>query len=121
MDTLLPHDCIGGEQSPNDTRHAHKTCSIARRNGVFMLSMAFIIILALIVAGGPVRADDSASHVTAVAVAKAQIVSGIRITRDHLQTDIEMPTRNARLPKPRERPCPEVDEHPCRLFVVDMP
>ena len=121
MVTSPPLDRIVKGQSPNDTPKACKGYGIARRTGAFMVSMSLAIIIALIVAGGPVRANDGAAHVTAVAVAKAQIISGIRIDRDYLQADNERSSRNTRLPKPRERPCPEADTHPCRLIVVDMP
>ena len=121
MVTPPPLNRIVKGQSPNDTAKARKGYGIARRTGAFMVSMSLAIIIALIVTGQPVRANDDAGHVTAVAVAKAQIMSGIRIDRDHLLADNEQPSRNSRLPKPRERPCPEADPHPCRLIVVDMP
>ena len=121
MVTSPPLDRIVKGQSPNDTPKACKGYGIARRTGAFMVSMSLAIIIALIVTGELARANDGAAHVTAVAVARAQIMSGIRIDHEHLLADNEQPSRNTRLPKPRERPCPEADTHPCRLIVVDMP
>jgi hypothetical protein len=83
--------------------------------------MSFTILLALVAFPASVRAEDAVSHVTAVAVARAQIVSGVRISREQVALDQDTAVRKTRLPKPRERPCPEADEHPCRLIVVDMP
>ena len=108
-------------QSPDDTAIVRFMRSAPRRLRAFMVSMKFTIIVGLAMMPNPMRADDAMPHVTAVAVAKAQIMSGIRIDRDYLQADNERPLRGNRLPKPRERPCPEADTHPCRLIVVDMP
>jgi hypothetical protein len=85
-----------------------------------MVIMLFTMILAGALVGS-VRADERNPRATAVAVARAEIVSGVRITREMTIPDDERRVRNNRLPKPRERPCPESDDHPCRLFVVDMP
>ena len=79
MVTPPPLNRIVKGQSPNDTAKARKGYGIARRTGAFIVSMSLPIIIALVVAGGPVRANDGAAHVTAVAVARAQIMSGIRI------------------------------------------
>lgn len=83
------------------------------------------MMITMIMAGalvGRVRAEEQRPRVTAVAVARAEIVSGIRITRDMIIPDNdERRSRNGRLPKPRERPCPDSDENPCRMLVVDMP
>jgi hypothetical protein len=70
---------------------------------------------------GSVRADEVNPRATAVAVARAEIVSGVRITREMLIPDDETRSRNNRLPKPRERPCPDGEEHGCRMVVVDIP
>jgi hypothetical protein len=83
-----------------------------------------IMLFTMILAGafvGSVRADESNPRVAAVAVSRAEIVSGVRITREMLFADDEQRSRNNRLPKPRERPCPDSNEHPCRMVVVDLP
>lgn len=121
MSTLFSPRRITVGQSPNDTESARFKGSISRKRRAFMVSMSFIIILALAVLPATARADDAAPHVTAVAVARARIVSGVRISHEQLALDQDVRSRNMRLPKPRERACPEADEHPCRLIVVDMP
>jgi hypothetical protein len=83
--------------------------------------MWFTMFVAFIAAPGSIRAEQATPRVTAVAVARAQIVSGVRISREQIDVDQDTATRKTRLPKPRERPCPEAHEHPCRLIVVDMP
>jgi hypothetical protein len=70
---------------------------------------------------GPSRANDTAPHAVAVAVARAQIMSGVRISHQFDHADAEPRNRKSRPPKPRERPCPEANITPCRLFVTDMP
>jgi hypothetical protein len=84
-----------------------------------------IMLVTMITAGalvGSVRADEVHPRVIAVAVARAEIVSGVRILREEMmRSDDETRPRSNRLPKPRERPCPDTDEHPCRMVVVDIP
>ena len=121
MSTRPPRVRIAMGQSLGDTRVVRPGRSAPRRLRAFMVSMKFTIIVGLAMIPNPMRADDATPNVTAVAVAKAQIMSGIRIDRDYLQADNERSSRGNRLPKPRERPCPEADTHPCRLIVVDMP
>jgi hypothetical protein len=77
-----------------------------------------LIALATMLLTGSAGAND-APHVTAVATARATIVAGVRVGP---------PVRNERtpeqqplVPKPRERPCPENDQTPCRLIVTDLP
>ncbi len=86
-----------------------------------MVSMMFTILVALVVLPHSGRTESTASHVTAVVTARARIVSGVRMTRDHVIVENDTPSRTTRLPKPRERPCPEADSDLCRLIVVDMP
>lgn len=112
---------IAAGQSPNDTSRARFKGSISRKFRAFMVTMSFTVILALALLPETVGADNAAPHVTAVAVARATIVSGVRISREQLALDEDSSSRNPRLPKPRERPCPEADERPCREIVVDMP
>jgi hypothetical protein len=69
----------------------------------------------------PSRANDAVPHAVAVAVARAEIMSGVRIEQQVAPVDAEPRDRKTRLPKPRERPCPDVGKTPCRLFVTDMP
>lgn len=86
-----------------------------------MVSMMFTIFAALVLLPGSARTESTAPRVTAVATANARIVSGVRISREQVIGDNDTPSRATRLPKPRERPCPETDTPPCRLIVVDMP
>jgi hypothetical protein len=82
------------------------------------------MMVSMILAGalvGSVRADETSARATAIAVARAEIVSGLRITREMLALDDGKPRRANRFPKPRERPCHESDPHPCRMIVVDLP
>ncbi len=85
-----------------------------------MVTMLFTMIMAGALVGNG-RADEVNPRVAAVAVARAQIVSGVRITREMLIRDDEAPSRGNRLPKPRERPCPDTHEQPCLMVVVDIP
>jgi hypothetical protein len=86
-----------------------------------MVSMLVTMIMAGALVGS-VRADEVNPRATAVAVARAEIVSGVRITREMLmRPDDETRSRSNRLPKPRERPCPDNEERPCRMVVVDIP
>lgn len=121
MGSLRPSRRIAAGQSPNETDVAFQNGSAAPRTSAFMVSMSLTIIFAAALLAGTVRAEDSVPHVAAVAVARAQIVSGVRISREQVELDQDTAARKTRLPKPRERPCPEADEHPCQLFVVDMP
>jgi hypothetical protein len=86
-----------------------------------MVSIMFTIILASILVSDNAHSEEDSTRITAVAVARAQIVSGVRLSREQVAVDDETPPRVTRLPKPRERPCPEPSEQPCRLIVVDMP
>ena len=86
-----------------------------------MVKMSFTILIALVALPGSGRPETAAPRVTAVGVARARIVSGVRISREHVIVDADTPMRATRLPKPRERPCPDADTQPCRLIVVDMP
>lgn len=112
---------IAAGQSPNETGTRRKRAGKAPQSGAFMVSVMFTIILATILAGDAARSEEGSTRVTAVAVARAQIVSGVRLSREQVAVDDETPSRVTRLPKPRERPCPEPSEPPCRLIVVDMP
>jgi hypothetical protein len=83
------------------------------------------MLVTMIMAGalvGSVRADEMNPRATAVAVARAEIVSGVRIMREEMmRPDDETRSRTNRLPKPRERPCPDSEEQACRMIVVDIP
>lgn len=107
-------------QSPNGTEDEPKHRGGRTRRGAFIVAMIVTIVMAAALAGN-VRADEASPRVTAVAVARAEIMSGARITREMLISDSDMPSRGNRLPKPRERPCPDTDERPCRMVVVDIP
>jgi hypothetical protein len=81
--------------------------------------MLVTIFFALVVMPGQVRSDPATPHVTAVAVARAQILSGVRAGPEPQATDKKRENRET--PRPRERPCPEAEATPCRLMVIDMP
>lgn len=83
--------------------------------------MTVTIALALALLPGSVRADPASPHVTAVAVARAQILSGVRIEQAPQAAVSKRERREAPLPRPRERPCPEREATPCRLMILDMP
>lgn len=121
MVNFQPLRRIAAGQSPNETSVAFQNGSATQKTSALIVSMSFTIIVAAALLPGSVRAQDAVPHVTAVAVARAQVVSGVRISREQMELDQESAARKTRLPKPRERPCPETDEHPCRLIVVDMP
>lgn len=78
-----------------------------------------LIALATMLLTGSADANDAQPRITAVAVARATIVAGVRAGPPTVQN----PKRAAQqLPvKPRDRPCPEADPAPCRLIVTDMP
>jgi hypothetical protein len=82
--------------------------------------MPVTIVLASVIISGSVRADLPAPHVTATVVARAQILSGVRVGEVSRTVDPAREIREAPPPKPRERPCPEREATPCRLMVVDM-
>lgn len=86
-----------------------------------MVSMTLITLAALVLVPGSARSDPAVPRATAVVVARAQIVAGVRISSDQIEKDKGELSRATRLPKPRERPCPDTDTPPCRLIVVDMP
>lgn len=86
-----------------------------------MVSMMFTILSALVILPGSGRTETTTPRVTAVVTARAQIVSGVRLSRERVIVDTDTPSRTTRLPKPRERPCPDADAPPCRMIVVDMP
>jgi hypothetical protein len=120
MASLLPPQRPRQGQSPNGTADDPKHSGGQRRGAAFMVAMLFTMIMAGALVGN-VRADEVNPRVAAVAVARAEIVSGVRITREMLIRDDEAPSRGNRLPKPRERPCPDTHEQPCRMVVVDIP
>ncbi len=82
--------------------------------------MLVTILLALIVTPGQVRSDPVTPHVTAVAVARAQILSSVRAGPAQQTTETKRETRDTQARRPRERPCPEQEATPCRLLVIDM-
>jgi hypothetical protein len=77
-----------------------------------------LIALATMLLTGSAGANDAAPRVTAVATARATIVAGIRIGPP--AKDDRAPEQQP-LTKPRERPCPEAGQTPCRLIVTDLP
>ena len=83
--------------------------------------MSVTIILALALLAGSVHADPATPHVTAVVVARAQIMESVRVGQAALTADAKHERGASPLPRPRERPCPEVEAMPCRLMVIDMP
>lgn len=120
MASLLPPQRPREGQSPNGTDDEPKHSGGRLRRAAFMVTMMVAMIMAAALVGN-VRADEVNPRMAAVAVARAEIVSGVRITREMLISDSNMPSRSNRLPKPRERPCPDTDERPCRMVVVDIP
>ena len=84
-----------------------------------MLAMLLTTVLALAVLPGSIRAEDRTAHVTAVAVAHARIVEGVRVSPDRIATDTKRssPVTPAKL---RAAPCPEVVDPRCKLLVLDM-
>lgn len=107
-------------QSLNDTISVLAKAGAQRLARRIMINMLLTIFM-LTALTGPSRANEAAPHVTAVAVARAQIMSGVRIAQQLDSADAEPRNRKTRPPKPRERPCPEANIKPCRLFVTDMP
>jgi hypothetical protein len=81
----------------------------------------WLTIFVLTTLTGPLHANEAAPRAVAVAVARAQIISGVRIAQDRALADSEPRHRKSRSPKPRERPCPDANITPCQLFVTDMP
>jgi hypothetical protein len=86
-----------------------------------MLIMLVTIGLALTIVQPSVRAADQGPHVTAVATARAQILSGVRVGPAPPDADTKAERREPPPRRPRERPCPEAEATPCRLMVIDMP
>lgn len=78
-----------------------------------------LLALATMLITGSADANDAQPRVTAVAVARATIVAGVRVG-----TPVKDERKGEQRPlvKPRERPCPEAEQSPsCRLIVTDMP
>jgi hypothetical protein len=78
-----------------------------------------LIALAAMLLSGSADSNDAQPHVVAVLTARATIVSGVRVGSNPDPDD----ARNAAQPvdaKPRERPCPENSQTPCRLIVTDL-
>ena len=84
-----------------------------------MIMLLSIFILGVL--NGPSHANDVAPRAVAVAVARAEIISGVRISQEIELADADPRTRKSRPRRPRERPCPETNIASCRLFVTDMP
>ncbi len=82
--------------------------------------MLVTIALALIVIPGQMRADPVTPHVVAIAQARAQILSSVRVGPAPQPENSKRDTRDKQAPRPRERPCPEQEATPCRLLVIDM-
>jgi hypothetical protein len=78
-----------------------------------------LIALATMLLTGSAGANDAAPHVATVAQARAAIVAGVR-TGPSIR-DAKTRTQQPLVNKPRERPCPETTDAPCRLIVTDMP
>lgn len=77
-----------------------------------------LIALATMLLTGAAGANDAAPRVAAVATARATIVVGVRATPPQQALSDK---RDRPQIKPRERPCPETTDAPCRLIVTDMP
>ena len=82
--------------------------------------MLVTIIAALIHLPQQVRSDPATPHVTAVVVARAKILEGVRAGPAALTTEPRAADEERPRPRPRQRPCPEVEATPCRLMVIDM-
>ncbi len=119
IDRRPPQQRIVEGQSLNGPYSGAKRHGAPRRAGRKMVYMASTSLLAVatLILSGSVRANDDAPHVAAVAVARAQILSGVRIAQDGRPAEPQTPTA----PKPRERPCPDDADTRCRMIVVDMP
>ena len=85
-----------------------------------MLAMLLTTVLALAVLPGSIRAEDSTPHVTAVAVAHAHIVAGVRVSPDRIAATDSKRSSPVTLAKLRAAPCPEVADPRCKLLVLDM-
>jgi hypothetical protein len=121
MANAEPPGRIVGGQSLNDTANSADADSAGMTMRVIMVSMMLTMLAVLAVIGGSVRADDTVPHNAAVAVARAEIISGLRVGPPLQPADPKREARETPLPKPRERPCPEREGTPCRLMIVDMP
>lgn len=94
---------------------ARRTPPSALSIGVMTSRLVPILVALGLTASAHADAVDGRS--IAIAVARAQIVSGVRIGQDRAPSE-ERSDGETRL---RERPCPERDQAPCRLLVVDIP
>jgi hypothetical protein len=92
---------------------------LRRRAIIITMASTSLIALAATVLSGSAGANDAASHVVAVATARATIVAGARVGSNHDLDDHREPPQPADT-KPRERPCPENAQTPCRLIVTDL-
>ena len=108
-------------QSRDDTRPLSTKAGMKSQSSVFMVNMMFAFVMVLALLHQSTRAESAAPRVTAVATTRAQIMAGVRISGEQSDRNDDVPSRLTRLPKPRERPCPDTDAQPCRLIVVDMP
>lgn len=93
---------------------------ILRLGRPIILTMPVTILFALIAMAGQVRAEPTVPHVAAVAVARAQILSAVQVGDPPQANDAKRDPREAPPRRPRERPCPEAEATPCRLFVLDI-
>lgn len=84
-----------------------------------MVNMSIPIVLALFMIPDGVGARGAGPRLSAVAVARAQVVSGVRNLQE--ANEARPARRTDPTPRPRERPCPEAARTPCRLFVTDLP
>lgn len=121
MDVSCSPCRIDAGQSLNETATSENATGDPRHASVFTVSMTLTTLAAFVLVPGSARSDPAVGHATAVVVARAQIVAGVRISSEQIEKDSNGLSRSTRLPKPRERACLEIDKHPCRLIVVEMP
>lgn len=107
-------------QSPDETAFCHVVHGVIRADRGIMVSMRFIISSALVALSAPAVAQERGPHAVVV-VARAQIISGVRISPAQYPDNGSPQERQNGRPLARERSCPENEQGPCRLLIVDMP
>jgi hypothetical protein len=86
---------------------------------IVTMASTSLIALAAMLYSGSADANDAQAHVVAVVTARATIVAGVRVDPVPDPNDPRKALQQVDV-KPREQPCPENPQNPCRLIVTDL-
>ena len=107
-------------QSPDETLFYLVVHGVLPADRGIMVTMRLIMSFTLVALTAPAVAQERGPHAVVV-VARAQIISGVRISPAQYPDNGSPHERQNGRPLARERSCPENEQGPCRLLIVDMP